>query len=132
ALVVDVEGTAPALDGAVVEDGRAGGGHPLADAPREHRGALAVEVALEAVANGLVEQHARPARPEHDGHLARGRGARFEIGERGVDGGADIAVDDLVGEIVELEATAPPATSMLAPPLLFGRAPGRQPLLTPG
>jgi hypothetical protein len=39
------------------------GGHPLADAAGEGRGALAVEVALQAVADGLVQQDAGPAGP---------------------------------------------------------------------
>src|SRR2546425_8276523 len=58
------------------------GGDLLAHPSGERRGSLAVEVALEAVADGLVEQDARPARPEHDGHRA-GRsvhGAELEDG----------------------------------------------------
>ena len=40
---------------------------------------LAVEIALEAVADGLVQQDARPARSQHDRHLA---GRRLLGGER--------------------------------------------------
>src|SRR5690606_12940143 len=120
ALVVDVERTAPAFDRAVVDDRHAGRRHPLADTAGEYRGALAVEVALEAVADRLVEQHARPAGAEHDGHLAGPRGARLEIGQGGVDRGADIAVDDLVGEVVEVEASAAAGMALLAPAILLG------------
>ena len=60
-------------DRAVVDDGDAGRGHALADAAREGREALAVEVALEAVADRLVEQDPRPARREHDRHRPGGR-----------------------------------------------------------
>ena len=42
----------------------------LADAAGERARALAVEVAFEAVADRLVQQHAGPARAEHDAHLA--------------------------------------------------------------
>ena len=68
--------------------------------------ALAVEVAFQPVADGLVQQHAGPARAEHDGHLAGRRRARFEVGQRGVHGLVDIALDHLVVEIAEAEAAA--------------------------
>src|SRR5207244_1050577 len=42
-------------------------------AARERGDALAVEVALEPVADRLVQQDARPARTEDDGHRARRR-----------------------------------------------------------
>ena len=38
--------------------------------PGEGRGLLAVEIALEPVADRLVEEDARPARPEHDRHAS--------------------------------------------------------------
>src|SRR3546814_6503583 len=48
----------------------------------EGRGLLAVEVALEAVADRLVQHDARPAGAEDDGHLA-GRGRdRIELHQR--------------------------------------------------
>src|SRR5881396_4349115 len=74
--------TAAVRDRPVVDHGHELGGDLLAHPSRERRGSLAVEVALEAVADGLVEQDARPARPEHDGHRA-GRsvhGAELEDG----------------------------------------------------
>ena len=57
-------------------------GHALADAARERRGALAVEVALEPVADGLVQQDAGPAGAEHHGHGAGRRRHRLEIHQR--------------------------------------------------
>ena len=70
ALVVDVERTAAVGHRAVVDDGDARCGDALADAAGEGAGALAVEIAFEAVADGLVQQDARPAGAEHDGHRA--------------------------------------------------------------
>jgi hypothetical protein len=74
ALVVHVEGTAPVGQGAVVHHGDAVGGHPLADAAGKGGGALAVEVALQAVADGFVQQDAGPAGAQHHGHGAGGGG----------------------------------------------------------
>ena len=54
----------------------------LADAPRERRGALAIEVAFQAVANGFVQQDAGPARAENHGHETRRRGNRIQIHQR--------------------------------------------------
>src|SRR5207245_4659812 len=48
----------------------------------EGRGPLAIEVALEAVPDRLVQENARPAGPEHDGHLSRGRVHRGELERR--------------------------------------------------
>src|SRR5580692_4692084 len=73
AFIVDVQRAAPARQRAVIDDGAGFGGHALADAIRKGRGALAIEIALESMADGLVQQHAGPARPEHDGHGASGR-----------------------------------------------------------
>ena len=79
ALVVHVEGAAAIGDGAVVHHGDLLGGHLLAEPARERRGALAVEVAFEAVAHRLVEEDARPARPEHHRHGAGGRVHRAQL-----------------------------------------------------
>ena len=48
----------------------------------ERRGALAVEVALEAVADRLVKQDPRPPRSEDDRHLAGGGVHRVEVQDR--------------------------------------------------
>ena len=62
AFVVHIERTPSIGHGAVIQHRDALGGHALADACRCKRArALAVEVALQAVANGFVQQHPRPA-----------------------------------------------------------------------
>ena len=53
-----------------------------ADAAGKGRAALAVEVTLQPVADCLVQQDARPAGTEHDGHRAGRRRARIEVGDR--------------------------------------------------
>ena len=73
ALVVDVERAAAVDHRAVVDHRHQFGGDLLTDAARERGDALAVEVALEPVADRLVQQDARPARTEDDGHRARRR-----------------------------------------------------------
>ena len=82
ALVVDGQRAAPVRDRAVVDHGHARGGDPLAQQTGEGRGLLAVEVALQAVADRLVQQHPRPAGAEHDLHLAGRRVDRAEIDQR--------------------------------------------------
>jgi hypothetical protein len=79
-FVVHVQGAAPTRQGAVVHDRHARRGDPLADPTGECRAALAVEVALESMADRLVQQHTRPAGTEHHRH-GSGRGiAGIEIG----------------------------------------------------
>src|ERR1700741_2876304 len=57
-------------------------GHGLAEPPGEGGGLLAVEVALEPVPHRLVEEDARPARPQHHRHLAGGGVRGPELHER--------------------------------------------------
>ena len=82
ALVVDVERAAAAAEGAVVDDGDALCCHALADAAGIGAGALAVEVALQAVAHGLVQQHAGPTAAEHHRHHPGRRIDRLEVHQR--------------------------------------------------
>jgi hypothetical protein len=88
---------------------------------------FAVEVALEAVADGLVQQDAGPARAEHHGHLARGRGARLEVGQRRLDGMVDVLGDLLVVEVGQAEASTAAARAHLAAAVLLGDDGDRQP-----
>ncbi|ABA47973.1 hypothetical protein BURPS1710b_3335 [Burkholderia pseudomallei 1710b] len=120
ALVVDVQRSAAVRQRAVVDDGHALGRDLLADAARERRRALAVEVALEPVADRLVQQHAGPARAEHDRHRARGRRARVEVDERGVHRVVDVAREHVVGEVAVVEAAAAAARADLAPAVVLG------------
>ena len=114
ALVVDVQRAAAVGEGAVVEHGHALGRHALADAAGEGAAALAVEVALQAVAHGFVQQHAGPAGAQHHGHLAGGHGAAFQVGERGVHRVLHVAFDDVVLEIAQAEAPAAAGRADLA------------------
>ena len=78
ALVVDGERAAAVGNRAVVDDGDARRGDALAHQAGEGALLLAVEVALEPVADRLVQQDARPAGAEHDveGAGRGGDGAR--------------------------------------------------------
>jgi hypothetical protein len=105
ALVVDGQRAATAGERAVVEHGDALGGHPLADAAGEGADALAVEVAFQAVADGLVQQHAVPARAQHHVHLAGGAGHGVEVDQRHAQGLVDLALP-LVGADPGREAGA--------------------------
>ena len=82
ALVVDRQRAAPRGHGAVVDHGDALGGDLLAHQAGESRSLLAVEIALEPMADGLVQHHAGPPGPEHHVHLAGGRRHRFQIDHR--------------------------------------------------
>src|SRR5215203_5519641 len=78
ALVIEAQRPAPLLDRSVIDDRDAGRRDPLAEQPGERAGFLAVEIALKAVADRLVQEYARPAGPEHHVHLARRRSDRTE------------------------------------------------------
>ena len=82
ALVVDGQRAAALGDRAVVDDGDALGRHLLSHQAGEGRGLLAVEVALEPVADGLVQHDARPAGAEHDVEGAGRRGDGAKVGAR--------------------------------------------------
>ena len=82
ALVVDRQAAAAVGKGAVIDHGHAGRGDPLAQEPGEGGGLLAVEVALEPVADRLVQQDAGPAAAEHHLHLAGRRRHALEIDQR--------------------------------------------------
>ena len=82
ALVVDRQRAAPRRHGAVIDHGDALGRDLLAHQPCERRGLLAVEIALEPVADRFVQHHAGPAGAEHHVHFAGGRGDGFKIDHR--------------------------------------------------
>src|SRR5690606_28824308 len=82
AFVVDAERTATAADRAVVDHRDAGGGDALAHLAGEHRRAFPVEVALEAVADRLVQKHSGPPGAQHDVHLPGGTVDRLQIDQR--------------------------------------------------
>src|SRR5690606_8239314 len=107
ALVVHGQRAPAAGDRAVIDDGDAGRGDALADLAGEHRAALAVEVALEAMTDRLVQQHARPARAQHDIHLAGRAVDRLQIDQGLTQGFIDLRLPAL-GRDPDLEA-GPPA-----------------------
>ena len=79
AFIIDADAAAAARQGSVIDDGDALSGDLLPESPAKAEVLLAVEIALKPVADGLVQQHARPARSQHDRHLA---GRRLLGGER--------------------------------------------------
>ena len=121
AFVVDGQRAAALIDRAIVDHRHARRGDPLADPAGEGRRALAVEVAFEPVADRLVEQHAGPAGAEHDLHLARRGGDRFEIGQRLGERDVDRPAPRRLLEQAVIEvAPAEPVVAGLAPAILFG------------
>ena len=113
ALVVDVEGAAAVRQGAVVHHGDALGGDPLADAAGEGGGALAVEIALEAVADGFVQQDAGPAGAEHHGHGAGGGRTGVQVGDRLVHRLPGVALQHFFAEIAVVVAAATAGGALL-------------------
>ena len=65
-LVVYGQRAATLRHGAVIHHRDALGGYLLAEQPGKGGGLLAVEIALEPVADGLVQHHARPAGRQDD------------------------------------------------------------------
>jgi hypothetical protein len=104
ALVVDVERAALAGLGGVVDDGDEVGGDLLAEHAGVDAGALAVEVGLHAVADGLVQEDAGGAGGEHDGQLAGGRALGLEEDHGALDGLLGDEGEALVGVPVEVLA----------------------------
>ena len=109
------------LDRAFVDHRHAGRGDPLADPAGEGRGALAVEVAFQPMADRFVQQHAAPARAEHHRHLAGRGGHAFEVdqrlGQRLVD--RPVPGRRLEQLVVEIAAAEPEAAGF-APVALLG------------
>ena len=73
AFVIHGQTAAALIEAAIVNHGDARCGHAFADAARKGAGALAVEIAFQAVPDGFVQQDAGPAGAEHHCHFA-GRG----------------------------------------------------------
>ncbi len=114
ALIVHVQRAASIRQRAVVEHGHTLGRDTLADQAAEGTRSLAVEVALQAVSDRFVEQHARPSRAEHHAHLAGLRGPRRQVGQRRIHRVADIALQQRVVEVAVSEAAAPATAAGLA------------------
>src|SRR6185437_14245561 len=120
ALVVDVQGAAALRQGAVIDDRALRGRDALADAVGECGSALAIEITLQAMADRLVQQDARPAWPEHDGHGPRGRRHGLQIDQGLPRGLARERKRPIAGdELRERVAPAGAAVTLLAPSVLL-------------
>ena len=124
-LIVHAQGTAAPGQGAVIDDGAQAGRHALTDTTAVGGAALAVEVALQTMADRLVQQHARPA-GAHDHRHATGRGGnRLQIDQRLTQRLAGIAHGAFFAALVAFEEVAvvgTPATTMtttLTPAILL-------------
>ncbi len=113
AFVVDGERAAAVGKRAVIDDGDAGRGDALAEKTGKGGGLLAVEIALEAVADRFVQKNTGPAGPEHHVHLAGRGGHRFEIDQcltqRLVDLGLPVRgvdIEVVAGAAADAEGTA--------------------------
>ena len=82
AFVIDADRAAPVGQGAVIQNGHAGGRHAVTQQTGEGRGFLAVEIAFQPVADRLVQQDAGPARPKDHIHRARRGGDGLQIDQR--------------------------------------------------
>ena len=96
----------------------------------EHRGATPVEVAFRAVAHRLVQQHARPAGPQHHRHIAGRRRHRAEVDQRhahrffGVSIGAHLTIDGFREVVIAETAAAAAGTALTLAILLHQHADG--------
>jgi len=113
AFVVHAQRAAAAGQGAVVDDGAQLGGDHLAQAAAVVGAALAVEVALQAMAHGFVQQHAGPARTQHHGQGTRRRRNGFQVHQRLAQGLAGVAHGAVV--LQEVAVVGTPATTVAAP-----------------
>ena len=119
-FVVDVQRAAPPIEGAVIDHRDIVCGDFLANAIREGRCALAVEITFQSMANRLVQQDTRPARTQHDRHGARRRGHGVQIDQRLAHRFAPMLERGIaLQQLIESEAAAAAAIALLAPAVLF-------------
>ncbi|EXI70363.1 MAG: hypothetical protein AW07_04130 [Candidatus Accumulibacter sp. SK-11] len=119
AFVVDVQRTAPPGNRAIVDDGHSAGGNAAADATGEGRTSLAVEVALESVANGFVQEDSRPAGAEDDRHRSRRCRSRGQVGDSLMHRFPRVILQHGVGEAAVIAAAAAAGRPLFALPALF-------------
>ena len=124
AFIVYVEAAAAAVQRAVIQHCYALGRHPLSDAAAKGAAALAVEITLQPVSDGLVDQHTGPSSAQHHVHFTRRRWSRFQIHQRGIDRFIHILLQQNVVKIIQAEAataaTAAGFAAHLAADSLFG------------
>src|SRR5688572_29108611 len=71
AFVIHIQGATPTWQRPIIHDGTDLGGYPFADQVGKRRCLLAVEIRLQAMANGFVQENAGPAAAQHDRHDSR-------------------------------------------------------------
>src|SRR5690349_12829663 len=71
ALIVHIQRSAPVCHSAVVHNSAQRTCNPLSNTAAESRYALSVEICFKTVSYRLVQQDARPPRPQYHSHLAR-------------------------------------------------------------
>ena len=120
AFVVDIERTASVGNISLVNDSNAFGGHTLADSAGENAGFFAVEIAFQTMSNRFVQQHARPAVAQNDGHLAGRRRTGLKIGQGLFDGGIDKPTNQVFIEIRQIITPAAARAALLATLALLG------------
>ena len=67
----------------------------------------------------LVQQNARPARPEHHGHGAGGCGPRIKVDEGLIDRALGVILDPRLGEIGVVAASTAARAAAFTPAVLF-------------
>ncbi|MNZ22966.1 hypothetical protein D3C78_400680 [compost metagenome] len=110
-FVIDAQRTTAAFQGTVIDNGAQARGDLFAHVAAVGRAALAVEVAFQAMAHRLVQQHPGPARTEHHRQGTGRRRNGFEVDQCLTQGLTGKAHDPFVGEIAVIGA---PATTMTA------------------
>ena len=74
AFIINGDGTAPVCHGAIIHNSYPFCGDLLANAAGKNRCTLAVKIPFQPMSDGFMQHHPRPARTQHDFHLAcRGR-----------------------------------------------------------
>ena len=81
AFIINIQRTATATEGAVINDRTQRRSHLLPDHAGKGRGPLAIEVTFKTVADGLVQQDTRPAGTQHHRHGTRRRIDRIEVNQ---------------------------------------------------
>ena len=120
AFVIHAQRAATPGQGAVVDDGAQARGDLFADPAAVGGAALAVEVALQAVADRFVEQDPGPTRAHHHRQGAGRRGDRLEVDQRLAQGLAGVAHGAiLLEEIAIVGATAAAVAAAFASAVLF-------------
>lgn len=120
AFVVDVDGAAALDDGRVVDDRAELGGDRLADLACVVARAFPVEVGLEPVAYGLVEEDSAVSRAKDDLELARRSRPGVQEGQSLAGGALRVPLRGLAVEVGEGHPPAAAALTCLAAPVLLG------------